>query len=93
MPLAWLLGVNWCECSLVGELIGIKTIVNEFVAYSKLSEMLEQGKLSVGSLKVLNVVLGAGRGGKGEWGKTLGIKGHIPILSVLVGYLINLSAT
>ncbi|KAK4308218.1 hypothetical protein Pmani_020065 [Petrolisthes manimaculis] len=46
MPLAWLLGVNWCECSLVGELIGLKTIVNEFVAYSRLSEMLEEGLLS-----------------------------------------------
>ncbi|CAG0919828.1 unnamed protein product [Notodromas monacha] len=38
MPLAWTMGVEWEDCDEVGELIGIKTIVNEFVAYSRLSE-------------------------------------------------------
>ncbi|XP_050738242.1 sodium/nucleoside cotransporter 1-like [Eriocheir sinensis] len=46
MPLAWVMGVDWVECDLVGELIGLKTIVNEFVAYAKLSEMKKAGLLS-----------------------------------------------
>jgi CNT family concentrative nucleoside transporter len=32
-PLAWLMGVPWREAPLVGELIGTKTILNEFIAY------------------------------------------------------------
>ena len=49
MPLAWVMGVKWAECDLVGELIGLKITVNEFVAYSKLAEMRENGLLSVGA--------------------------------------------
>ncbi|KAG7167256.1 Solute carrier family 28 member 3-like 2 [Homarus americanus] len=47
MPLAWVMGVDWSECDKVGELIGIKTIVNEFVAYARLAEMKNAGDLSV----------------------------------------------
>uniref|UniRef100_T1J7U7 BHLH domain-containing protein n=1 Tax=Strigamia maritima TaxID=126957 RepID=T1J7U7_STRMM len=39
MPLAFLMGVQWDECEAVGELIGMKTIVNEFLAYERLSEI------------------------------------------------------
>ncbi|WP_295558205.1 nucleoside transporter C-terminal domain-containing protein [uncultured Hyphomicrobium sp.] len=37
-PLAWLIGVPWSECGTAGSLIGIKTVLNEFVAYLKLAE-------------------------------------------------------
>lgn len=47
MPLAWVMGVQWSECDEVGELIGLKTIVNEFVAYARMHDMMEQGLLSV----------------------------------------------
>lgn len=47
MPLAWVMGVQWSECDEVGELIGLKTIINEFVAYARLHDMMEQGLLSV----------------------------------------------
>lgn len=50
MPLAWVLGVDWSECDKVGKLIGLKTILNEFVAYEELSEMLKAGELSVSTL-------------------------------------------
>ncbi|XP_069158264.1 uncharacterized transporter YutK isoform X2 [Procambarus clarkii] len=46
MPLAWVMGVEWSECDKVGQLIGIKTIVNEFVAYSRLAEMKKREELS-----------------------------------------------
>jgi CNT family concentrative nucleoside transporter len=32
-PIAWLMGVQWSEAQIVGNLIGKKTILNEFVAY------------------------------------------------------------
>jgi CNT family concentrative nucleoside transporter len=32
-PIAWLMGVPWSEAQIVGNLIGKKTILNEFVAY------------------------------------------------------------
>lgn len=35
-PIAWLLGVPWTDCMSVGELLGTKTIINEFVAYANL---------------------------------------------------------
>lgn len=49
MPLAWSMGVVWSECKEVGQLIGIKTMVNEFVAYSELASMSRDGKLSARS--------------------------------------------
>jgi CNT family concentrative nucleoside transporter len=36
-PLAWLLGIPWHECGKAGSLIGIKTVINEFVAYLELA--------------------------------------------------------
>lgn len=38
LPLSWLMGVPWEECESVATLIGLKTIVNEFVAYERLGE-------------------------------------------------------
>ncbi|KAK4304462.1 hypothetical protein Pmani_023585 [Petrolisthes manimaculis] len=46
MPLAWLMGVDWSECDKVGELIGLKTIINEFVAYAKLRDFKKIGAIS-----------------------------------------------
>ena len=39
-PLAWLMGVPWADAPEIGSLLGIKTAVNEFVAYLQLSAML-----------------------------------------------------
>ncbi|HEX6308089.1 MAG TPA: nucleoside transporter C-terminal domain-containing protein [Longimicrobiales bacterium] len=39
-PLAWLMGVPWADAPEIGSLIGIKTAVNEFVAYLQLTTML-----------------------------------------------------
>ncbi|XP_014208391.1 solute carrier family 28 member 3-like [Copidosoma floridanum] len=46
MPLSWLMGVPWDECEDVGMLIGLKTVVNEFVAYEKLGEFKNANRLS-----------------------------------------------
>jgi len=37
-PLAWMMGVPAAECAAVGELLGIKTVLNEFVAYLRLAQ-------------------------------------------------------
>jgi len=38
-PLAWCMGIPWQESQLAGELLGIKTITNEFIAYIRLAEI------------------------------------------------------
>lgn len=38
-PISYLMGVPWEECEMVGTLIGIKTMVNEFVAFERMSTM------------------------------------------------------
>jgi concentrative nucleoside transporter, CNT family len=45
-PLAWLMGVPWEEADQVGALLGIKTVLNEFVGYVRMEEMVEAGELS-----------------------------------------------
>jgi len=44
-PLAWLMGVSWQYAGEVGNLLGIKLSLNEFVAYSTLSELIHKGAL------------------------------------------------
>jgi len=41
------MGVQWEECEEVARLVGIKTIVNEFVAYQQMGESKLAGLLSV----------------------------------------------
>jgi CNT family concentrative nucleoside transporter len=45
-PLAWVMGVPWVDAPQVGQLLGVKTVVNEFVAYVELSGQLNSGQLS-----------------------------------------------
>jgi len=40
-PLAVMMGVNVADCRKVAELIGTKTFLNEFVAYSQLSQLID----------------------------------------------------
>lgn len=40
-PLAWAIGVPWEEASIVGNFIGQKTILNEFVGYTSFSEHVD----------------------------------------------------
>lgn len=47
------MGVEWKECEDVARLIGIKTIVNEFVAYQQLGKLKLANKLSVRELLIV----------------------------------------
>jgi CNT family concentrative nucleoside transporter len=45
-PVAWLIGVSKTEMIQVGQLLGEKTILNEFVAYFSFGEMKKAGSIS-----------------------------------------------
>lgn len=45
-PLAWLIGVPWSDAVNMGSLLGTKIVLNEFVAYLKLSEEVAAANLS-----------------------------------------------
>jgi CNT family concentrative nucleoside transporter len=45
-PVAFIMGVPWEEAGTVGQLFGIKLMLNEFVAYAEMSQMLEANTLS-----------------------------------------------
>ncbi|MFA4864563.1 MAG: nucleoside transporter C-terminal domain-containing protein, partial [Bacteroidales bacterium] len=42
-PLTWLLGVNWHDVPLVGQLLGEKIILNEMIGYASLKELISSG--------------------------------------------------
>ncbi|KAJ8380903.1 hypothetical protein SKAU_G00016810 [Synaphobranchus kaupii] len=44
MPFSFLMGVAWDDSFIVAELIGLKTFFNEFVAYERLSELIQKRK-------------------------------------------------
>jgi len=35
-PVAWLIGIPWAECQKIGNLLGTRAVLNEFVAYTQL---------------------------------------------------------
>ena len=39
-PLAWLMGIEWSDCRAAGQLLGLKMVANEFVAYQKMSDWM-----------------------------------------------------
>jgi len=40
-PLAWLMGIEWKQCGAAGELLGLKLVATEFVAYNRLGSWLK----------------------------------------------------
>ena len=43
-PVAWVMGVPAQDCLTIGKLIGVKTVLNEFVAYLQLADLLKTGE-------------------------------------------------
>ncbi|KAI5711471.1 hypothetical protein M8J75_000597 [Diaphorina citri] len=46
IPLTWIMGVEPSQCEEVARLIGLKTVINEFVAYKELGRVKKLGLLS-----------------------------------------------
>ena len=42
-PLAWTLGIPWSDAPAAGSLLGIKTVLNEFIAYTELANLAGSG--------------------------------------------------
>ena len=55
-PLAWLIGIPWEECAKAGTLLGVKTVLNELIAYLQLGQ-IPAGALSERSRLILTYAL------------------------------------
>ena len=44
-PFVWLMGISWQEAQIVGQLMGMKTMLNEFVAYLDLAAHMNGPRL------------------------------------------------
>jgi CNT family concentrative nucleoside transporter len=56
-PLAWLMGVPWEDAPAVGALLGVKTILNEFLAYRDLADLIADGALAPRSAIIASYAL------------------------------------
>ncbi len=57
-PIAWVMGVPWSETAYVGGLVGIKVVLNEFVAYAQFaSQLAADVQLSPRSAVILTYAL------------------------------------
>lgn len=41
------MGVPWSDCRVVGEVVGLKTVINEFVGYQRLGSYIKANQISV----------------------------------------------
>ena len=56
-PVAALMGVPWAEAREVGALIGVKTVLNEFIAYHDLAAAVEAGRVGPRSALIASYAL------------------------------------
>lgn len=56
-PVAWLLGVPWADATAVGSLLGVKTVLNEFLAYQDLRALMDAGEIGARSAVIASYAL------------------------------------
>jgi CNT family concentrative nucleoside transporter len=56
-PLAFAMGIPWQDAGQVGALLGVKTILNEFIAYQQLGVLVREGGLSPRSAVIASYAL------------------------------------
>lgn len=56
-PFAFIMGVPWEDCFKVGELLGIKTVFNEFISYQRMQGLIAAGSLSPRSITIATYAL------------------------------------
>jgi CNT family concentrative nucleoside transporter len=54
-PVAWLIGIPWHEAKAIGNLLGTRTVINEFVAYTQLG--LQKGTLTPRTFSIATFAL------------------------------------
>ncbi len=101
-PLAWLMGVPSADVTTVGSLLGVKTVLNEFLAYQELAGLMKAGAIGERSAVLASYALcGFANFGSlaimlgGLGGMAPGRRGEIASLglrSILTGTLATLMA-
>lgn len=56
-PIAWLIGIPWHEAPVVGNLIGTRAVLNEFIAYNQLGILSKTGTVSARTLHIATFAL------------------------------------
>ncbi|XP_078338480.1 sodium/nucleoside cotransporter 2-like isoform X3 [Crassostrea virginica] len=46
IPIVFLMGVPWSDCRVIGEVVGLKTVINEFVGYQRLGSYISANQVS-----------------------------------------------
>jgi CNT family concentrative nucleoside transporter len=78
IPFAWLMGVPSQDVTTVAQLLGTKTILNEFLAYGTMQGMIESGSLSPRAILIATYAL-CGFANPGSLGILLaGLSGLVP---------------
>jgi len=78
VPFAWLMGVPSTDVTTVAQLLGTKTVLNEFLAYANLQGMIENGTLQPRSILITTYAL-CGFANPGSLGILVaGLSGLVP---------------
>ena len=56
-PIAFLMGVPWSDAREIGGLIGVKTVLNEFIAYQDLAKLVKEGLIAPRSAVIATYAL------------------------------------
>ena len=56
-PIAWLIGIPWHDAPIVGNLIGTRAVLNEFIAYTQLGQLAKSGAISTRTLAIATFAL------------------------------------
>ena len=56
-PVAWLLGIPWKDCPIVGGLLGTRTVLNELIAFKDLGGFIDAGALAPRSIMITTFAL------------------------------------
>ena len=56
-PIAWLIGIPWHDAPIIGNLIGTRAVLNEFIAYTQLGQLAKAGAISTRTLAIATFAL------------------------------------
>lgn len=56
-PVAFVMGVSWQDAPQIGALLGVKTVLNEFLAYQQLGELIRAGTITPRSAIIASYAL------------------------------------
>ncbi|MEE2827188.1 MAG: nucleoside transporter C-terminal domain-containing protein [Planctomycetota bacterium] len=56
-PIGWVMGIPWEECRHAGQLLGLKMVTNEFLAYDQLGQWLQEDSTVQISQRTQNIMI------------------------------------